>query len=260
VSRPIGGDVREGRGETSLCALFSSGLKFLTASASIISEIEIVFSRPSTLRHRNLQGSALPVAFAALMLFAWGCRRFAIFSSAPAPDCLPSMTLTNQNGQKVSLASLKGKPVLFDFIYTRCPGPCLLITARMKAIADVLGTKLGAEISFVSVSVDPEHDTPGDLLNYEREQGIKNPAWLFLTGPPARIDDLMNRFKLTRVREPNGAVDHVLEFFLVGPDGRMVAQYVAIDANAAKIASDLEQVAAGHQLALKRTSDAGRRV
>jgi hypothetical protein len=60
-------------------------------------------------------------------------------------DRLPDITLIDQHGQKVSLSSLKGKPVLFDFIYTTCPGPCLLLTSRMKAIATQLGPALGKE-------------------------------------------------------------------------------------------------------------------
>src|ERR1700736_3695354 len=63
--------------------------------------------------------------------------------STMAADCLPQFVLTDQTDHPVSLASLKGQPVLFDFIYTTCPGPCLLLTARMKAIADQLGPALG---------------------------------------------------------------------------------------------------------------------
>jgi len=196
----------------------------------------------------------------AISLVLSGCRGFTLSSPSIGPYCLPPISLVDQNGHDVSLESLKGKPILFDFIYTRCPGPCLLITAKMKNIADALGPKLGPDVRFVSVSVDPEHDTPSDMLNYAHEMGIKNPDWLFLTGPPARIDSLMERFRLKRVIEPNGAVDHVLEFFLVGSDGHLVAQYVAIGANATKIANDLEQVAAGQQLVLNAISGADARL
>jgi cytochrome oxidase Cu insertion factor (SCO1/SenC/PrrC family) len=81
-------------------------------------------------------------------------------SSASTSNCLPDVKLVDQYGQQVSLASLRGKPVLFDFFYTSCPGPCLVLTARMRPIADKLGSELGSEVSFVSLSVDPEHDSP----------------------------------------------------------------------------------------------------
>ena len=208
---------------------------------------------------QSLKTSRMAAIVAVTITVLSGCRGFTLSSPSIGPYCLPPITLTDQNGHQVSLESLKGKPILFDFIYTRCPGPCLLITAKMKNIAEALGPKLGPDVRFVSVSVDPEHDTPADMLSYANEMGIKNPNWLFLTGPPPRIDSLMSRFKLIRAREPNGAVDHVLEFFLVGSDGHLVAQYVAIGANATKIANDLEAVAAGQQLALNAAPGADAR-
>jgi len=173
----------------------------------------------------------------------------ASYSSTEKRDCLPDLTLTDQNGRKVSLASLKGKPVLFDFIYTTCPGPCLVLTARMKAIGDQLGAALGPQASFVSVTVDPEHDGPLALKAYAKEQGADRAGWYFLTGPPADIDRLMAQFKLRRQRESDGSVDHVLEFFLVGRDGQPLLQYLASDVNPAKVAGDLQAAIAGKQMA-----------
>ena len=167
------------------------------------------------------------------------------YTSTANRDCLPDISLTDQNGRKVSLASLKGKPVLFDFIFTTCPGPCLVLTTRMKAIADELGPALGSEARFVSISVDPEHDSPAALRTYAKEQGADRDGWLFLTGPPADIDRVMAQFQLKRSRDADGSVEHVLEFFLVGADGNVRKQYLASDVSAAKIAGDLRAVANG---------------
>jgi protein SCO1 len=174
-----------------------------------------------------------------------------------ASDCLPDITLVDQHGNKVSLASLKGKPALFDFFYTSCPGPCLMLTARMKSIAKHLGPILGSEVRFVSVTVDPEHDHPSDLATYAKEQGAERDGWLFLTGSPADIDRVMAQFKLTRQHEPDGSVDHVLEFFLVGRDGRALLQYVAFDVNPLKIAGDVEEAADGKRLVENTQEDSG---
>jgi len=160
-------------------------------------------------------------------------------------DCLPNIKLFDQDGRIVSLSSLKGTPSLFDFIYTSCPGPCLLLTARMARIARKLGPTLGNKVLLVSVTVDPEHDKPGELLAYANEQGANIPGWLFLTGTPGQIDDVMARFRLVRQREADGTVDHVLEFFLVGADGGELLQYKGNTADPDQVASDLERVAAG---------------
>src|SRR5271156_4970519 len=167
------------------------------------------------------------------------------FEVRNASDCLPDITLVDQNGHNVSLASLKGKPVLFDFIYTTCPGPCLVLTSRMKQIANRLGPKLGTEARIVSITVDPEHDHPEQLLAYAKEQGADVNGWLFLTGTPKQIDDVMARFKLIRQHEADGTVDHVLEFFLVGAKGQPVLQYLGDRAAPERVASDVKRAAAG---------------
>jgi protein SCO1 len=159
-------------------------------------------------------------------------------------DCLPDITLLDQNGQKVSLASLKGKPVLFDFIYTSCPGPCLVLTSRMKQIADRLGPKLGTDARIVSITVDPEHDQPAQLNAYAKAQGADMNGWLFLTGTPRQIDDVLARFDLIRRHEADGTVDHVLEFFLVDANGHALLQYMGEKAAPDRVASDVERAVA----------------
>jgi protein SCO1/2 len=184
---------------------------------------------------------------------AGGCNNnsesVARYSAASQADCLPDIKLLDQYGQPVSLESLKGKPVLFDFFYTSCPGPCIFLTAHMRSIAEKLGDSLGAKASFVSVTVDPEHDQPPQLLAYAKEQRADQKGWLFLTGTPAQIDSLMARFKLVRHRESDGSVDHVLEFFLVGPNGHLRYQYLASETHSERIAADIERAAGSSGLA-----------
>ena len=185
-----------------------------------------------------------------------GCRRPAAdiaerggFEVRNTSDCLPDITLVDQHGRNVSLASLKGKPVLFDFIYTTCPGPCLLLTAQMKQVANRLGPKLGTEARIVSITVDPEHDHPAELLAYANKQGADVNGWLFLTGTPKQIENVMARFNVIRKREPDGTVDHVLEFFLVDANGRALLQYMGQKAVPDLVASDVERVAAREPVA-----------
>ncbi len=185
-----------------------------------------------------------------------GCRRPAAdiaerggFEVRNTSDCLPDITLVDQHGRNVSLASLKGKPVLFDFIYTKCPGPCLLLTAQMKQVANRLGPKLGTEARIVSITVDPEHDHPAELLAYANKEGADVNGWLFLTGTPEQIENVMARFNVIRKREPDGTVDHVLEFFLVDANGRALLQYMGQKAVPDLVASDVERVAAREPVA-----------
>ena len=201
----------------------------------------------------------IPALIMAVVVTASGCNNNTEnaggYAAAGHDDCLPDIKLEDQYGHPFALASLKGRPVLFDFFYVTCPGPCLVLTARMRSIAEKLGDSLGSRASFVSVTVDPEHDRPEQLLNYAQEQRAEHKGWFFLTGTPAQIDMLMARFKLVRQRESDGSVDHVLEFFLVGPDGHMRFQYLASEVHSDRIAADIEASTRGVAENLTNTAE-----
>jgi protein SCO1/2 len=162
------------------------------------------------------------------------------YETSGTTNCLPDITLKDKSGQPVTLSSLKGKPVLIDFIYTSCPGPCLVLTARMRKIAQDLGPQLGRDITLVSVTVDPEHDGPKQLAYYAKEQGATFPGWYFLTGTPQQIDDVLGNFKLKRVREADGSVDHIIDFFMLSPDGLEARVYNPDEIGPEAIAADVQ--------------------
>jgi protein SCO1 len=169
------------------------------------------------------------LSFATVSLALPGCHptsnESGVYPVTYHPSSLPNVTLIDQYGQRVALAALKGKPALFDFIYTSCPGPCQLLTQHMKLIANKLGPDLGQKVTFVSVTVDPDHDRPSRLLDYGRAFNANVKGWYFLTGSPAQIDKLLRGFQLGRTRDSDGEIDHVLGFFLVGPEGHEIADY-----------------------------------
>ena len=164
------------------------------------------------------------------------------YAAANTNDCLPAVTLVDQHGRDVSLASLKGHPVLIDFIYTMCPGPCPLMTSRMAAVAKLLGPKLGNQVTFVSISIDPEHDRPAVLERYARERGADEAGWLFLTGTPARIDQVLAIYDMKRMRNADGTLNHAAASFLLGPDGRQVRQYQPLEVKASTVVADIDRV------------------
>jgi len=187
----------------------------------------------------------------ATSLALFGCNRTShesgVYPVTYHPSSLPNVMLTDQYGQHVALASLKGKPLLFDFIYTSCPGPCELLTQHMKLIADKLGPDLGPKVSFVSVTVDPEHDRPRRLLDYARALDVNLKGWYFLTGSPVQIDELMRGFRLERSRDSDGEINHVLGYFLLSPDGREIVDY-SQGVDPSKAARDAEEAASSNTL------------
>src|SRR5579871_2362787 len=155
-------------------------------------------------------------------------------------DRLAAITLTDQHGHEFSLSSLKGRFALFDFIYTSCPGECLLTTARMARVAKSLGSLVGPRLTLVSVTVDPEHDGPAQLLHFARSEGVDTPNWFFLTGAPEKIEQVLKDFNLPRERQPDGVIDHVTYCFLIGPDGREAAMYDPTRASSEAIAKAIK--------------------
>jgi len=163
------------------------------------------------------------------------------YPAANGNNCLPDVSLIDQHGSAVSLASLKGKPVLVDFIYTSCASTCPMLTAKMAAIAHQLGPALGAGVTIVSISLDPEHDTPAELAKYAKSHDANGPGWIFLTGSPAKIDQVLALFNLRRTREDNGSITHSIEAFLLGPDGHQIRQYSALDVSPDAVVGDVDR-------------------
>ncbi len=171
-----------------------------------------------------------------------GCHRDDETGSFPAAnqsDCLPNLTLVDQDGRNVNLSSLKGNYVLIDFIYTRCSGTCPMLTSKMSVVEKKFAPELGKKVRLVSITLDPEHDNPAQLLAYAREHGANGANWIFLTGVPADIDDYLAIFKIKRTREADGSIDHVTTSFLLGPDGRQIRQYDGITVTPSTMADDI---------------------
>jgi protein SCO1/2 len=185
-----------------------------------------------------LANMVLPLTIA--VLTAGSCLTAGCTSKQSAPTGLPNLSLVDQNGNQVALSSLKGKPLLIDFIYTSCPGPCLTLTQSMERIAQKLGPALGSQITFVSISIDPEHEGPPQLLAYAKKQDANRPGWLFLSGGPSDVDTVLAGFNLTRQRAPDGEIEHMEEVFLVGPDGHIAKEYKGEVLHADSVLADIE--------------------
>jgi protein SCO1/2 len=189
--------------------------------------------------HLNLRSLAVIVVMTSLLAVA-GCHRDSA-GSAAAESVLTDTKLVDQNGNKVALTSLKGKPMVVDFIYTSCPGPCLMETAKLANVALRLGSDLGSKVTIVSISVDPEHDGPKQLLDYSRQQGADEKGWYFLTGGPGDIDRALAGFKLSRQVEPDGSVGHLVDMMLIGSDGRLIQEYNGEVVKAQDIVNDVKK-------------------
>ncbi|MBU6398757.1 MAG: SCO family protein [Verrucomicrobia bacterium] len=143
--------------------------------------------------------------------------------SVNAGDTVPDFTLTDQNGRRFHLRDFRGKAVLMTFIYTRCPLPnfCPLMSKNFQSLQKRLRKKFPGRFELVSVSFDPQFDTPATLKAYAARYDADEHDWIFATGTDAQIDYVTTLFGLTRQAE-NGLIAHGLRTALIRPDGRLV--------------------------------------
>ena len=140
---------------------------------------------------------------------------------------VPDFTLTERSGQTVKLADLAGKIWVADFFYTTCPGPCPMLSSRLSDVQKELGSE--PDLRLVSISTDPEKDTPEVLTLYaKRFQATDH--WLFLTGPKTDIYTLArDGFKLPIAEpvSPGAQISHSTRLILIDRTGTVRGFYEA---------------------------------
>jgi protein SCO1 len=104
-------------------------------------------------------------------------------------DALPDFELTDQQGRPARLADFSGKVLAINFIYTRCPLPdvCPRLAANFAMLQRRFSARLGADLVLLSITVDPEYDTPAVLADYARRWAADPRGWRFLTGDIAPL-------------------------------------------------------------------------
>jgi len=158
-------------------------------------------------------------------------------------QALPAITLTDQNGAPLNLAKLRGKPLLLGFVHTSCKGPCELMTAKMKQVDEKLGAHLDTKITMITITTDPDHDGPAQMLAYAKAQGADQPGWFFLSGKPADVRRVLAAYNI-HIESEEDEMTHVLDLFLIAPNGTRQRQYEGLNTSPDLIASDIRKTLA----------------
>lgn len=133
---------------------------------------------------------------------------------------IPEFKFTTQEGKTLTREDLLGKVWVADFVFTRCTGPCPMMTSRMAELAKGLEKAKGVKL--VSISVDPEHDTPAVLSEYASRMSADPSRWIFLTGPKPEIDDFARKgmFQVLAY-DAKGVPTHSTRFLVIDREGRI---------------------------------------
>ena len=171
----------------------------------------------------------------------------------PAPgDATPDFKLRNQDGRQIHLSQFKGKALLVTFIYTRCPSPefCPRVTRNFAEVEKRLAASpaLYAKTHLLSVSFDPEYDTPERLRAYGATyigSDAKNAFahWDFAVPEKPVLAEMAKWFDLGMTGEADGSITHTLSTTLIGADGKVARFYPGNEWTAEQVFADVKQLA-----------------
>jgi len=149
---------------------------------------------------------------------------------------VPEFSLLERRGHQINLSDLKGKIWVADFIYTNCRDTCPIQSAQMKLIQDEFTNE--KNLRLVSITVDPDRDTPMVLRNYAKRFGASPDRWLFLTGEREQLYRLAQegfRLSAVPVSRDEGAssiIAHSSRFVLVDSEARIRGYFHGTDKDA----------------------------
>jgi protein SCO1 len=137
-------------------------------------------------------------------------------------ETVPDFALYDQSGRVVQSSRFRGKQIMLNFIFTRCPDPkmCPASTAKMLTVQKLAREAAIPNLELVSITLDPAHDTPGVLKKYATDRGIDTANFSFLTGPENAIRDLLTQFGV--ISQFQGDIlQHTLTTLLIDANGKI---------------------------------------
>lgn len=184
------------------------------------------------------------------MVLAGACLLWLSCTSVPELPKMfpvPAAQLTSSSGEPFGLDSLRGNVVVYDFIFTRCGGTCPVMSSSMKKLTRSIDPSL--PVRFVSITVDPEHDSPEVLKAFRARLGADD-RWIFLTGGTGQIVRLSTEgFKLAAANgsRPGGeALLHSAKLVLADKEGMIRGYYDGVSGQGVdKLMVDIKSLSRG---------------
>ena len=177
----------------------------------------------------SYQRCMLEYFIVAITILLWNCS---VTKHEPLPvlGTVPDFTLTERSGQPFGLNDLRGHIWVVDFIFTNCAGTCPIMTTAMADLQKTALQEKWNDLKLVSITVDPERDTPEVLGAYVKNFG---PRFVGLTGSPEAIAEAAKAYRVTFAKfVPEGqednqtySIDHSAIAYLMGPDGKFVTHF-----------------------------------
>lgn len=174
----------------------------------------------------------------------------------PVISTVPEFTLTDQSGKPFGTSDLKGKIWVMDLIFTNCAGTCPMLTVEMASLQKSL--KKTSDVHLVSISVDPNNDSPEVLADYAKKYNADLTNWHFLTGKVSTIYTVAkDGFKMTVDSVSDDVMNPILHserFALIDKQGRIRAFYNGTESESkGKLLTDIGDLLREEKNAIEKT-------
>ena len=133
-------------------------------------------------------------------------------------DPAPNFALINQEGQPVSLADFKGKPVVLTFLYTHCTDVCPIIADKLHNATDKLGAD-SSKVAIVAITTDPTHDDRASIERFSEQHGMTG-RWSYLTGSPSQLEPVWKSYYVAAQLLPSNEVLHTAAVYVIDKQAR----------------------------------------
>jgi protein SCO1 len=155
---------------------------------------------------------------------------------------IDDFSLTDQGGKIFQFKDLRGKVVVVAFAYTTCPDVCPLITAALRQVQTHLSNEERKNSHLLTVTTDPEIDSPKVLTAYAKRYGAELNGWSFLTGDPSTLQSVWKNFGVGVKRQARGLVDHTPLTAIVDRRGIMRIAYIGPSPDLALVLRDIRSL------------------
>ena len=191
--------------------------------------------------HRFLSAEQEPVEVRNLQLLLGSDKPAGGRARLALGDAIPDFTLTDQSHQQISLSQFAGQVVVATFVYTSCPLPnyCFRLSNNVGRLQKRFADRLGRDLIFLSVTLDPVHDTPEVLAKYAATWKADTRSWHFLTGPRKETGDLCHRFGVD-FWQGEGSLTHSLHTVVIDRRQKLAANFEGNEFSAEQLGDFVE--------------------
>ena len=158
---------------------------------------------------------------------------------------IDDFVLTDQDGRPLEFRKLRGRPLVINFIYTSCPDVCTLLTASLKILRERLKPGEAGSVRFLSITMDPEVDTPEVLKVHSRRRQADAANWRWLTGKAAELAPVWQEFGVSVKRLDRGLIAHTTLTVVADAEGNMRFAYSGSAPDPDALLKDLRALGTG---------------